>query len=180
MLRCLTAVCLIALGTAARPAAAQELIGGVYAHAANTPLSLDTGEHGIDLEAGYRFAPLEALSAIGRPAPYLIASLNTAGDTSFAGAGLSWKLGKGPIYLRPGIGLVVNTGPAFRLDPVSQTRTDLGSRVTFELELAVGTQLTPRLGIEASWVHISHARLFNREQNPGLDMIGLRLTYAVN
>lgn len=180
MLRRLTAAGLLALGTAAPPAGAQELFGGVYAHALDLPLSLDTGEHGVDLEAGYRFAPIEALSAIGRPAPYLIASLNTLGDTSFAGAGLSWKIGTGPIYLRPGIGLVLNTSPAYRVNPVTRIRTDLGSQVTFEPELAVGARLTPRLAIEASWVHISHARLFNREQNPGIDMLGLRLTYAVN
>lgn len=180
MLRCLTTAGLLALSAAAAPASAQELFGGIYAHAVDTPFSLDTGERGVDLEAGYRFAPIEALAGIGRPAPYLIASLNTSGDTSFAGAGLSWKIGKGRVYLRPGIGLAVNTGPAFRLDPATRTRTDLGSRVTFEPELALGTQLTPRLGIEASWVHISHARLFNRDQNPGLDMIGLRLTYTVN
>lgn len=180
MLRRLTCAALLALCTAAPPAAAQELFGGIYAHAVDTPLSLDTGEHGIDLQAGYRFAPIEALSAIGRPAPYLIASLNTSGDTSFAGAGLSWKVGKGRIYLRPAIGLVLNTGPAYRVNPVTRFRTDLGSQVTFEPELAVGAQLTPRLGIEASWVHLSHARLFNREQNPGIDMLGLRLTYALN
>ena len=180
MLRHLTTACALALCTIALPAAAQELFGGIYAHAVDTPLSLDTGEHGIDLEAGYRFAPIEALAAIGRPTPYLIASLNTAGDTSFAGAGLSWKVGKGRIYLRPGIGLVINTGPAYRVNRATWIRTDLGSQVTFEPELAVGARLTPRLGIEASWVHLSHARLFNREQNPGLDMIGLRLIYAVN
>ncbi len=161
------------------PASAQELFGGVYVHAVDTPFSLDTGEHGADIEAGYRFAPIEGLHAIGKPAPYVIASVNTAGDTSFAGAGLSWKIGKGPVYLRPGIGLVVNDAPSYRVDPATGYRTDLGSRVLFEPEIAIGTRITPRLGIEASWVHVSHARLFNREQNPGIDMMGLRLTYKV-
>ena len=180
MLRRLTSACIVVLGGIALPAGAQEVFGGVYVHAVDTPLSLETGEHGADIEAGYRFAPITALSVIGSPSPYLIASFNTAGDTSFAGAGLSWKIGMGPVYLRPGVGLVVNNAPSLRVDPVTHTRTDLGSRVTFEPELAIGTQLSPRLGVEASWVHISHARLFNREQNPGIDMLGLRLTYAVN
>ncbi len=172
----------LTLPIAAAPvqAQAQELFGGVYAHAVDTPASLETGEHGADFEAGYRFAPIEGLSAIGKPSPYLIASFNTAGDTSFAGAGLSWKIGKGRVYVRPGIGLVINDSPSHRVDPATGYRTDLGSRVLFEPELAIGTRLTPRLGIEASWVHISHAQLFNRDQNPGIDMIGVRLTYAVN
>jgi len=35
-------------------------------------------------------------------------------------------------------------------------------------------QVSKRVSLEASWVHISNARLFNREQNPGIDMIGVR------
>ena len=180
MLRPLSFTLALALPLIAMPAQAQEIFGGVYLHAVDTPLSLDTGEHGTDIEAGYRFAPIEGLAVIGKPAPYVIASVNTAGDTSFAGVGLSWKIGKGKVYVRPGVGLVVHNAPSYRADPATGYRTDLGSRVLFEPELAIGTRLTPRLGIEASWVHISHAQLFNREQNPGIDMIGLRLTYAVN
>ena len=165
---------------AAAPVAAQEVFVGAYAHGVNTPFTFDTGEHGVDLEAGYRFAPLEGLAVIGKPSPYVLASLSTRGDTSFAGAGLSWKIGKGPVYLRPGVGLVVHDGPANRIDFATGTHTELGSRVLFEPELALGARLSKRWGIEASWVHISHARLFNSRQNPGIDMMGLRLTYALH
>ena len=108
----------------------------------------------------------------------MIASVNTRGDTSFVGGGVSWKIGKGPVYLRPGVGLVIHDGPDNRVDATG-THTELGSRVLFEPELALGARLSPRWGIEASWVHISHARLFNSQQNPGIDMMGLRLTYAL-
>ena len=127
---------------------------------------------------GYRFARLDALELIGRPAPYLIASANTRGDTGFAGAGLSWKIGKGPLYLRPGIGLVVQDGPRLRVGGDGR-RTDLGSRILFEPEIALGTKLSDKVSIEASWTHISHARLFNRQQNPGIDMMGVRLVFAL-
>ena len=110
------------------PAAAQEISAGIYTHGVNTPFTLDTGERGVDLQAGYRFSGIEALSAIGKPAPYLIASLNTRGDTSFAGAGLAWTIGKGPVYLRPGVGLVIHDGPSNRIN-ASRTHTELGSRV---------------------------------------------------
>ncbi|MFM5894145.1 MAG: acyloxyacyl hydrolase [Novosphingobium sp.] len=179
MLRRCLATAVLAAPLAAPPASAQELFGGVYVHAVDTPFTLDTGEQGTDIEAGYRFAPIEGLAPIGKPSPYVIVSVNTASGTSFAGAGLSWKIGKGPVYLRPGIGLVVNDTPSYRVDPVTGYRTDLGSRVLFEPELAIGTRISPRLGIEASWVHISHARLFNSQQNPGIDMMGLRLTYRM-
>ena len=35
-----------------------------------------------------------------------------------------------------------------------------------------------RLSIEASWVHMSHAQLFGRE-NPGIDNLGVRLNLAL-
>ena len=155
------------------PAAAQEVFAGAYAHEVDTPFSLPVGESGADIAAGYRFGRIAALRIIGSPAPYLIASVNTAGDTSFAGAGLGWAIGKGPVYVRPAIGLVVHDGPARRL---FQGRfADLGSRVLFEPEIAVGYRLDERLSLEASWMHISQGQLFNRRQNPGIDMIGARV-----
>ncbi len=157
------------------PAAADEVFGGVYRHGVGTPFTLNTNERGVDVEVGYRFKPVKALSVLGRPAPYVLVSVNTRGDTSFVGAGLSWTIGKGPIFMRPGLGVVVHDGPAFRINPRSRRRTDLGSRVLFEPEIALGYRLNQRIAVEASWVHISHAQLFG-QQNPGLDMVGLRLS----
>ena len=160
------------------PAAAQEVFAGVYAHEVDTPFSLRVEESGVDLQLGYRFGPQDDLAFVGRPEPYLIASINTGGDTSFAGAGVSWTIGGGPVYFRPGVGLVVHDGPSLR-QAADATRTDLGSRVLFEPEIALGLRITPRFAVEASWVHVSHARLFNSEQNPGIDMMGLRLAVAL-
>lgn len=164
----------------ATPAAAQEVFVGVSKHAVETPFTFDIEEGGVDLQAGYRFAPIEALSAIGKPAPYVIASVNTKGDTSFAGAGLAWTIGKGPVYLRPGLGLVIHDGPDYRVDSSGTFRTDLGSRVLFEPELGLGVRVSQRVSVEAQWTHISHAQLFNGDQNPGIDMIGLRLNYRTD
>ena len=170
-----------ALAACALPGAvaAQEVFAGVYAHEVDTPFTLHVGESGADIAAGYRFAPIEALKAIGRPQPYLIASLNTAGDTSFAGAGVSWTIGKGPVYLRPGVGVVVHDGPSLRIDTIAKRHTELGSRVLFEPEIALGYRVDERFSIEASWMHISQGQLFNGRQNPGIDMIGARLNYRL-
>lgn len=179
MIRASTLAAMAALAGTAQVAAAQEIYGGVYAHAVDTPFTFDTGEGGVDVQVGYRFAPIDALRAVGRPEPYVFASVNLDGDTNFAGVGISWKAEIGPVYLRPGIGLVIHDAPSLRVDPATGVRTDLGSRVLFEPEIALGTQLSPRLSVEASWVHISNARLFNSEQNPGIDMIGVRLNYRM-
>lgn len=168
------AACLL---VAANPAQAGEIYGGVYAHAVDTPFTLNTSEHGTDFQMGVRAGPVDALSAIGKPQPYIFASINSEGYTDFVAAGLSWKIGAGPLYLRPGVGLSLNNGPALRVDEPSGIRTDLGSAVLFEPEIAAGVQLTKRMSLEASWVHISGARIFNSQQNPGIDMMGLRANY---
>lgn len=169
----------VAMAVAFAPAArADEVFAGLYAHAVDTPLTLRTDEGGGDLQLGYRFDPVDALGFLGRPAPYLIGSLNSAGDTSFAGAGLSWKLGNGAIYVRPEIGVVIHDGPS-RLIAANGRHLELGSRVLFEPGLGIGTRLSERASIEASWTHISQGRIFNREQNPGIDMWGARLNWKL-
>ena len=161
------------------PAQAEEVYGGVYAHAVDTPFTFDTGEGGVSVQAGVRFEPVEALSIIGSPQPYIFASANLDGDTNFAGAGLSWKVDLGPLYIRPGVGLVIHDAPSVRVDPVTRIRTDLGSRVLFEPEIAIGARVSQRVSVEASWVHISNAQIFDSDQNPGIDTIGVRVNLAL-
>jgi hypothetical protein len=163
----------LAFAVAASPAQGQELFGGIYVHDVDTGLTRSGIEEGADLELGWRGDRIRALRAIGAPSPQAFVSLNSAGDTHFAAAGLSWKIG-GRIYLRPGIGLAVHTGPG-RVVP-GDGRIDFGSRILFAPEVGIGARVSDRLSVEASWVHLSHAQLFG-PQNPGLDTIGVRLNY---
>jgi hypothetical protein len=163
----------LALATVAAPAGAAELFGGFYVHDVDTGLTKSGIEEGVDLELGWRGERIGFLRAVGGPRPYALVSLNSAGNTHFAAAGISWKIG-GRIYLRPGIGLAVHTGPG-RVVP-GDDRIDFGSRILFAPELGLGARLTDRVSVEASWVHLSHAQLFS-PQNPGLDTIGVRLNY---
>lgn len=157
-------------------ACAQEIFGGLYAHAVDTPLTFDTGETGsADIALGVRFGGIEALDFLGKPEPYVLGSLNTQGDTSFAGVGVAWTIGNGPVYVRPGIGIVVHDAPELRFSEETGFRTDLGSRVLFEPEIGVGYRLSERVSAEAHWMHISQGRIFDAQQNPGIDMIGLRV-----
>jgi lipid A 3-O-deacylase len=153
------------------PAAAGEVFAGAAVHEVNTPFTLSTREKGADIQLGYRGDRIEALKAIGAPSPYIFGSVNTAGDTNFVAAGLSWKIGK-TIYLRPAIGLALHDGRIPKAGPVG-LRIDLGSRVLFEPEIGIGYQLNEKVSIEASWSHISNAKLLSN-QNPGIDMIGVR------
>ena len=149
------------------PAFAGEIFGGVYVHDVKLPTDKSGFEGGADIQLGYRgggiaHTPLQ---------PYIFGALNTAGQTSYAAAGISARFGR-RLYIRPGLGIAIHNGSAdnfFRTDKIA-----FGSRVLFEPELAVGTQLSSRLSVEASWVHMSHAQLFGRE-NPGIDNLGVRM-----
>lgn len=155
------------------PAAAAELFGGAYAHDVDTVFTKGGFEGGLDFQIGWRGERLAGLRIIGAPAPHVFASINSEGDTNYAAAGLDWKIG-GKAYLRPGVGLAVHDRKS-RLVRAGR-RLDLGSRILFELEMGIGYELSDRVSIEASWIHLSHARLFSA-QNPGIDNFGLRLNY---
>jgi hypothetical protein len=162
-----------ALALAAAPAGAQEIFGGVYAHDVDTGLTKSGFEEGVDFEIGWRGARIDALSFVGTASPHALVSVNSAGATHFAAAGVNWKIGN-PVYIRPGIGLAVHTGPE-RVVP-SDNRIDFGSRILFAPEIGLGLQVNEKVSVEASWVHLSHAKIFG-PQNPGLDTIGVRLNY---
>ncbi len=159
----------LALPTHAR---AGELFGAVLAQGSLRPMSRDIGERGAALQLGWRSGRIAGLGPIGAPQAHALGSLNTRGGTDFIAGGLSWRLG-GPVYVRPGIGLAVHGGRIPRSGDDGD-RTDLGSRLLFQPELAVGAGVG-RVSVELAWMHLSHATLFSG-QNPGLDMIGLRVS----
>ena len=154
-------------------AQAGEIFGGVYDHDVKTPLDLSGVESGVDFQLGYRggqigHTPLQ---------PYVFGALNSAGNTSYAAIGLSARFGKS-VFIRPGLGIAIHTGSAQKFENPTNGKIDFGSRVLFEPELGVGAQISSRASIEASWVHMSHAQLFGR-QNPGIDNLGVRLSFRL-
>ena len=160
---------------AATPAQASELFGGVFAHDVDSPLTKGGLEEGADLQFGWRGERIRALAAIGSPSPYAFVSIASGGDTHFAAAGLSWRIG-GRLFVRPGIGLAMHSRGTRGV--ANGLRTDLGSRILFEPELGIGYQVNGRLSVEATWVHLSHAQLLSR-QNPGMDSVGVRLSWRL-
>ena len=161
---------------AASPAQASELFVGLLAHNVDSPLTKGGLEEGADIQLGWRGERIAPLRAIGAPSPYVLVSAATGGDTHFAAAGLSWRIGHGPLFVRPGIGIAIHSRGT---DGVANgLRTDLGSRILFEPELGIGYRISERVSIEASWVHLSHAQLFSR-QNPGMDSVGVRLSWRL-
>ncbi|MBA3729582.1 MAG: acyloxyacyl hydrolase [Sphingomonas sp.] len=148
---------------------AQEVFGGIYAHAVGTKLSLGSSrESGVDFQIGYRGGNIIRGTKLQ---PYVLGALNSKGDTSYAAAGLSWKFGD-RFYVRPGLGVAIHNGSTE--DFVLDDRIAFGSRLLIESEVGVGARINERLTIEASLVHLSHGQIFGG-QNPGIDNIGVRL-----
>ena len=157
-------------------AQAGEIFVGIHDHDVKTPLDASGIETGVDFSLGYRAASIGHLFN-AQLQPYVFGAVNSAGDTDYAAAGIEAKfpLG-GRLYFRPGIGIAVHDGSAakyYRADRIA-----FGSRILFEPEVAIGTQVSRRFSIEASWVHMSHAQLFGKE-NPGIDNLGMRLNLAL-
>lgn len=182
----------LAAGLCASPAAAGEVFAGLYAHDIDDGISYGKFEHGAQIVVGARTAALDELAMLGKPRVHLLAGVNTAGGVDYLAGGLSWRFGfAGRAYIQPGIGVAIQDhrfdfpspdepgiSAAERLKRLNdyQTKLDLGSRVLFEPELTIGWKATPRLSVEASWIHLSHGRLAGR-YNPGVADLGLRLTY---
>jgi len=166
------------LATVAFPPAAHagELFGGIYVHDVKLPTDLSGIETGADIAVGYRGKPIGHLWK-AELAPYGFVAINTAGNTNYGAIGLDARFPLGrQWYFRPGLGIAVHTGSAghfFRTDKIA-----FGSRVLFEPEVALGAQVSKRVSVEASWVHMSHAQLRGRE-NPGIDNLGIRLNLAL-
>jgi len=164
---------LLALLAFAAPARADEVTVGLYAHDIDTPLNLRGFNEGMDFQLGWRGDRMRALSFVGSPSPHAFVAVNTAGDAHYAAAGIGWKIGRS-VYVRPGIGLAVHTADVAPRLP--DGRRALGSRVLFAPELALGVQVSDRISIEASLVHLSNAGLL-ADHNPGIDNFGVRLSY---
>lgn len=161
--------------TLAVPAHAGEVFGGLYVHGVDTPFTLGgSPEGGVDVQLGYRGGPVIPGTKLE---PYVFGALNSQGDTSYAAAGLAWKFGD-RIYVRPGVGLAIHNGSTRNYSRPGDRDIDFGSRILFEPELGIGARINERLTVEASWVHLSHATLFSR-QNPGIDNIGARVNFKL-
>lgn len=198
MKRVLSACLSVAALACAAPAVAAEAWAGVLKHDVTfigeaVGLGAAGVEDGWNVHVGVRSERMEAWRPLGRPYVYGFAAVNTAGDTSYGGVGIGWKLdvaGPGGFYIRPGMGLVVHDGeeelPDFRIPglppeevarrvALRDEKIEFGSRVLFQPEFSVGYQLTDDWSAELSYVHLSHGQIFGSGKNQGLDEVGFRV-----
>jgi len=145
-------------------------------------------EDGPDLNGEAVFASPELFNLVGSPRPYVIASINTAGDTSYGGAGLQWRWAFADGWaFEPGVGYVIHDGELdFRYpqgdprnDPISSSKIYFGSRDLFRTSLALSRDVTDKWGVQVLFEHMSHGQIIGEGRNQGIDNVGVRVFYRL-
>ena len=141
-------------------------------------------EGGVNLEADLVGAPIRDLSVIFAPRPYVMASINTDGDTSFAAAGLYWRWRPNRVWsVEPGFGLAVHDSELHNPFPDSDPRAAifqrahqlLGTRLLFCDTLALDRDIGGGRTIGLGFEHLSNGgKLFGQRDNESLNELGLR------
>ncbi len=143
-------------------------------------------EDGPNVEFQVSFDSPAFLGWAFSPQPYLMASINTAGDTSFAGAGLEWRWDFADRWaLEPGLGLVAHDGetdnPYANGTPEAETFANehvlLGSEVLFRTSLGLTYDFDGPWEAQLFYEHLSHGQILASGRNQGLDEIGVRFGY---
>jgi lipid A 3-O-deacylase len=143
-------------------------------------------EDGPNVEFQVSFDSPDFLRWAFSPQPYLMASVNTADATSFAGAGLEWRWDFADGWaLEPGLGIVVHNGetnnPYANGTPEAEVFNDehvlLGSDALFRTSLGLTRQLSGPWEAQLFYEHLSHGQILASGRNQGLDEVGIRIGY---
>jgi lipid A 3-O-deacylase len=164
-----------------------ELHAGVMAHnicVANCKNA--DKEDGPNVEFQVSFDSPDFLNWALSPQPYLVASVNAAGDTSFGGFGLEWRWDFAPGWaIEPGLGYVVHDGELENPHPngspeaaaFAAANVQFGSRDLFRTSLALTRDLPGPWEVQVLYEHLSHGQILGEGRNQGIDEIGIRLGY---
>ena len=132
----------------------------------------------VNLQAEVLFQPLTQITANGSywqhflaPRPHIGASINAAGDTSYAYAGVSWIFPIGPVFIEGTFGGGIHNG---KLNDVDRKREPLGTRALFRESASIGIDFE-RVRIMMTVEHLSNAGI--GKYNHGLTHVGGKIAY---
>jgi len=176
------------------PAAAADVVDSLRLGVMDHNIKVTDGknadkESGVNISGEVRFASPRFLGVIGSPHPYVMASVNTDGATSYAGGGLEWdwEFLRG-WHFEPGFGYVLHDGDVNNPFPsgtqavvdYSADHVLLGSEDLFRTSLALTLDFSERWAVQAIYEHLSHGQILGSGRNQGLDELGVRLVYNFN
>jgi len=146
-------------------------------------------EQGPNIEIGAHFVSPGFLSGLGQPRPYVMASANAAGDTSFVAAGLGWRVPFGRDWaFEPAIGVAwhnaARANPFPNGDPqatqFSARRIINSSRDVFHTTLGVSRAVSGSARLALVYEHLSHGQVLGKGRNQGIDQAGVRLSFKLD
>ena len=145
-------------------------------------------EDGPNVEFQVSFDSPDFLHWAGSPQPYIMASVNTAGDTSFGGFGLEWRWDFAEGWaIEPGVGYVIHDGTTENPYPGgSQANVDfskdhllLGSEDLFRTSIGLTRDFEGPWEGQLFFEHLSHGQIIGSGHNQGIDQIGIRIGYQL-
>ena len=143
-------------------------------------------EDGPNIHGEVVFESPEFLSILASPEPYVMASVNTAGNTSFGGVGLQWDLEFADGWsIEPGLGYIIHDGatsnPFANGTPEAEAFANenvlLGSEDLFRTSLSLTRDLNAQWRLQLHYEHLSHGQILGNGRNQGMDSIGVRVGY---
>jgi lipid A 3-O-deacylase len=143
-------------------------------------------EDGPNVEFQVSFESPSFLSWAGSPQPYVMASINTAGETSFGGVGLDWRWNFAENWaLEPGVGIVAHDGETDNPFPngspeaadFAEEHVLLGNEVLFRTSIGLTYDFEGPWEVQAYFEHLSHGQILASGRNQGLDEAGIRFGY---
>jgi lipid A 3-O-deacylase len=176
----------MALAPAARADVTEAHIGAMAHNICVTDCKNAFKEDGPSVEFEVSFDSPGFLHWAGSPEPYLMASVNTAGATSFGGFGVEWRWNFSEKWaLQPGVGYVIHDGetnnPYANGTPeaaaFSEHHVLLGSRDLFRTSLGLTRDFEGPWEAQLFFSHLSHGQILGHGRNQGLDQLGVRLGY---
>lgn len=141
-------------------------------------------ENSVAINGEIIFEEPEFLKWALTPQPYINATINLEGETSYGGAGLLWRQSFGDkFYGDFAFGLVVHTGTnvvdsdnqlSF-LEFIERTNEEIsfGSRVLFREQITLGYRITDEWSAEVFAEHLSNGQILG-SVNEGVDILGLK------
>jgi lipid A 3-O-deacylase len=143
-------------------------------------------ESGANIVGEIRFASPDFLKWAASPHPYIMASVNTDGNTSYGGVGIEWDFAFADRWhFEPGFGYVIHDGSTNNPFPsntpqavaYSSNHVLLGSKDLFRTNLALTFDLTDTWAVQGIYEHLSHGQILGKGRNQGLDEVGVRLVW---
>ena len=143
-------------------------------------------ENSVAINGEIIFAEPEFLKWALTPQPYINATVNLEGNTSFGGAGLLWRQSFGDkFYGDITFGLVIHTGDQivdrnnelgfFEQIEARNENISFGSRILFREQITLGYRITEDWAAEIFGEHLSNGQIFGRV-NEGVDIVGAKLS----